>query len=358
MPLVANTDLPAFKRLEVEGETILQSDTAEHQDIRELHIGLLNMMPDSALSATERQFFRLVGESNQIAQFYMHPFTLPELPRDSEGRAHVDKYYETFEQIKASGLDALIITGANVTQPDLAMEPFWEPLKEVIDWAYDNVASTLCSCLATHAVMQQRYQQKRRHLGFKRWGVFPHYLLDRQHPLVAGVNTRFDIPHSRYNNICRQQFETAGLKVLVESKQAGVHLAVSEDLFRIVFFQGHPEYDIISLLKEYKREVTHFINGERKDYPPLPENYFTLQSAAILEEHKRHVLQALQNATDAPEMPEALVTLQLDNTWHDSAEAVLNNWIGTVYQLTNMDRRLPFQDHINPNDPLGLKGLA
>ncbi len=355
MPLVANTDLPAFKRLEVEGETILQSDAAEHQDIRELHIGLLNMMPDSALAATERQFFRLVGESNQIAQFYMHPFTLPELPRDAEGRAHVDKYYETFEQIKEKGLDALIITGTNVTQPDLAMEPFWEPLKEVIDWAYENVTSTLCSCLATHAVMQQRYQQKRRHLGFKRWGVYPHYLLDRQHPLVAGVNTRFDIPHSRYNNICRQQFETAGLKVLVESKEAGVHLAVSEDLFRIVFFQGHPEYDIISLLKEYKREVNHFINGERKDYPPLPENYFSLQSSAILEEHKQHVLKALANGSKTPELPEALVTLQLDNTWHDSAEAVLNNWIGTVYQLTNMDRRLPFQGHIDPNDPLGLK---
>jgi len=355
MPLVANTDLPAFKRLEVEGETILQSDAAEHQDIRELHIGLLNMMPDSALSATERQFFRLVGESNQIAQFYMHPFSLPELPRDAEGRAHVDRYYETFEQIKEKGLDALIITGANVTQPDLAMEPFWEPLKEVIDWAYENVTSTLCSCLATHAVMQQRYQQKRRHLGFKRWGVYPHYLLDRQHPLVAGVNTRFDIPHSRYNNICRQQFETAGLKVLVESQEAGVHLAVSEDLFRIVFFQGHPEYDIISLLKEYKREVTHFINGEREDYPPLPENYFSLQSGAILEEHKQHILKAMANDSAPPELPEALVTLQLDNTWHDSAEAVLNNWIGTVYQLTNMDRRLPFQDHIDPNDPLGLK---
>ncbi len=355
MPLVANTNLPAFKRLEIEGETILQSDAAKHQDIRELHIGLLNMMPDSALSATERQFFRLVGESNQIAQFYMHPFTLPEMPRGEEGRAHVDKYYETFEQIKTAGLDALIITGANVTQPDLAMEPFWEPLKEVIDWAYDNVTSTLCSCLATHAVMQQRYQQKRRHLGFKRWGVYPHYLLDRQHPLVAGVNTRFDIPHSRFNNICRQQFEAAGLKVLVESQQAGVHLAVSEDLFRLVFFQGHPEYDIISLLKEYKREVTHFINGERENYPPLPENYFSLQSGAIIEEHKQHVLQAMENGSAAPELPEALVTLQLDNTWHDSAEAVLNNWIGTVYQLTNMDRRLPFQDHIDPNDPLGLK---
>ncbi len=356
MPLVANTDLPTFKRLKIEGETILQGDTARHQDIRELHIGLLNMMPDSALAATERQFFRLVGESNQIAQFYMHPFTLPELPRGKEGREHVTKYYETFDQIKTEGLDALIITGTNVTQPDLAMEPFWKPLKEVIDWAYDNVTSTLCSCLATHAVMQQRYQQKRQHLGRKRWGVYPHYLLDRQHPLVAGVNTRFDIPHSRYNNICRQQFEAAGLKVLVESKTAGVHLAVSGDLFRIVFFQGHPEYDIISLLKEYKREVSHFVNGQRADYPPLPENYFTQQSTAILEEHKQHLLKAMATNSKAAELPEALVTRQLDNTWHDSAEAVLNNWIGTVYQLTNMDRRRPFQTHIDPNDPLGLKG--
>ena len=42
-----------------EGETIISRDHAVHQDIRELHIGLLNMMPDKALSATERQFFRL-----------------------------------------------------------------------------------------------------------------------------------------------------------------------------------------------------------------------------------------------------------------------------------------------------------
>ncbi len=355
MPLVANTELPAFIRLESEGETILQRDAAVHQDIRELHIGLLNMMPDAALEATERQFFRLVGESNQIAQFYMHLFTLPQLPRGEKGRAHVAQYYESFEQIKQEGLDALIITGANVTQPDLAMEPFWEPLKEVIDWAYDNVTSTLCSCLATHAVMQQRYSQKRRPLGFKRWGVYPHYLVDRHHPLVAGVNTRFDVPHSRFNNICRQQFEAAGLHVLVESQEAGVHLAVSEDQFRIVFFQGHPEYDIISLLKEYKREVNHFINGLRKEYPPIPENYFSLQSAAIMEEHKTHVLKAIKNGDPAPELPEALITQQIDNTWHDTAEAVLNNWIGKVYQLTNMDRKLPFQDHIDPNDPLDLK---
>src|SRR3990172_632212 len=165
MPLVANTTLPTFERLRQEGEGVLRGDVALSQEIRELHIGLLNMMPDAALAATERQFFRLVGESNQIAQFYMHPFTLKELQRSAEAQAHVGQYYESFDQIKEQGLDALIITGANVTQPDLALEPFWKPLKQVVDWAHDHVTSTLCSCLATHAVLQFRYGKKRRHLG-------------------------------------------------------------------------------------------------------------------------------------------------------------------------------------------------
>lgn len=237
MPLVANSKLPAFDRLRQEGETVIPSNIALHQDIRELHIGLLNMMPDTALEATERQFFRLIGESNQIAQFYIHPFTIKELPRGKKGQAHVDKYYESFEQIKAEGLDALIITGANVTQPDLALEPFWQPLIEIIDWAYENVTSTLCSCLATHAVMQFRYGQKRQRLPAKRWGVYPHRVVDKRHPLVNGVNTRFDVPHSRFNEISREQFEAAGLHVLVESDEANTHLAVSKDGFRQVFFQ-------------------------------------------------------------------------------------------------------------------------
>ncbi len=355
MPLVAHSDLPTFERLRQEGETVVPKDYALQQDIRELHIGLLNMMPDAALAATERQFFRLVGESNKIAQFYMHPFTLPQLKRSAEAMAYVERYYETFDQIKRDGLDALIITGANVTQPDLALEPFWEPLIEVIDWAYNNVASTICSCLATHAVMQFRYGKTRRHMGFKRWGVYPHRVLDRRHPLVAGVNTRFDVPHSRFNDISRAQFEEAGLKVLVESAEAGVHLAVSEDLFRIVFFQGHPEYDSISLLKEYKREVMLYARGLRPDYPPFPENYFTLQIQAVLEEYKDHLLAAMSKGEPIPMMPESLIVNTLDNTWHDTAEAVINNWIGKVYQITDNDRRVPFMDWVDPNDPLGLR---
>ena len=355
MPLVANSKLPTFDRLKQEGENVVPGDVALHQDIRELHIGLLNMMPDTALAATERQFFRLIGESNQIAQFYMHPFTLKELKRGSEAQAYIGQYYESFDQIQEQGLDALIITGANVTQPDLSLEPFWKPLNKVIDWAYDNVTSTLCSCLATHAVLQFRYGKKRRPLGFKRWGVYSHRVVDHKHPLVSDVNTRFDVPHSRFNQIDHEQFESAGLHILVESEVADVHLAVSEDRFRLVFFQGHPEYDTISLFKEYKREVVRFAKGERRDYPPFPENYFSLIAEAILEEHQDVLIASKTRGAPLPDLPESVIVPGLDNTWHDTAEAVINNWIGKVYQLTSSDRKKPFQDGVDLDDPLGLR---
>ena len=353
MPLVSHNNLPTFDRLRQKGQTVLQPTRAFHQDIRELHIGLLNMMPDAALEATERQFFQLVGESNPIAQFYVHPFTLDELPRGEKAKAHIDKYYETFDQIREDGLDALIITGANVSHPDLAQEPFWEPLGEVVSWAQQNVTSTICSCLATHAVLQHSYDQKRQPLGFKRWGVFPHRVIDRTHPLVNDVNTRFDVPHSRFNNISREQFEAAGLHVLVESEEAGVHLAASHDGFRMIFFQGHPEYETISLLKEYKREVLRYASGARTDYPPFPDNYFLARERAILNEFRLRLDSALSNDTTLPDLPEHLIAEMLDNTWHDTAEGIVGNWMGLVYQVTHRERKLPFMDGVGPNNPLG-----
>jgi homoserine O-succinyltransferase len=355
MPIVAHNELPTFQRLRKEGQTILNPDRALHQDIRELHIGLCNMMPDAALAATERQFFRLVGQSNQIAQFFVHPFSLEALPRSASARAHIERYYEPFGKIREEGLDALIITGANVTHPDLAEEPFWEPLIEVIDWAAEKVTSTLCSCLATHAVLQFRYGQRRYRLPQKRWGVYVHRVVDRLHPLVSNVNTLFDVPHSRFNEIGGHQFDAAGLRVLVESEEAGVHLAVSEDGLRLVFFQGHPEYDTVSLFKEYKREVNRFVAGEREDYPPFPENYIGPRDRAILEEHRDRLLAAMERSAEPEEVPEARIAPHLDNTWHDTAEGVIGNWMGKIYQLTNSDRRLPFMPGVDPNDPLALR---
>ncbi|GAB4354645.1 MAG: homoserine O-succinyltransferase [Gammaproteobacteria bacterium] len=355
MPLVAHSALPTFERLRSEGLTVLDTERAKHQDIRELHIGLLNMMPDAALAATERQFYRLVGESNPIAQFHMHPFTLKGLPRSAEAQAYLEKYYEPFERVREEGLDALIVTGANVTHPELSDEPFWEPLIEVFEWATENVTSTLCSCLATHAVMQFHYGQKRRPKEEKVWGVFEHHVVDARHPIVNDVNTRFMVPHSRWNEITREQFDAAGLRVLVESDEVGVHLATSADGLRIVMFQGHQEYDTVSLLKEYRREVNRYIAGER-GVPPLPKNYFKEQQKALVHEYRYRYERAVAEGREPPEFPEALLRPDLDNTWHDTGEAVVGNWVGSVYQVTHRDRRIPFMEGVNPDDPLNLDG--
>lgn len=353
MPLVAHTHLPTFQRLIDEGEDILNPDRASHQHIRELHIGLLNIMPDAALEATERQFFRLVGACNQIAQFHVHPFTIEGLERGAEAQNHINKYYEPFEKIKQDGLDALIISGANVTHDHLSAEDFWQPLTEVFDWAKQNVTSILCSCLASHAMIEYCYGIERTRQPSKRWGVFSHKVLERTHPLVAEINTRFDVPHSRFNEIYQTDLEQKGLKILAASKQAGVHLAVSADGIRVVYFQGHPEYDDISLLKEYKREIMRYYQADRHDYPPYPEHYFDDEVKVILSEYEEQVNAAKKDKQAFPAFPEKAILEYIDNTWKDTAKAVFNNWLGKVYQITNQDRRLPFMDGVDPKNPLG-----
>lgn len=352
MPLVAHSPLPTFARLRETGTEVLDLDRADHQDLRELHIGLLNMMPDAALQATERQFMRLIGSCNRIAQFYVHPFTIEGVDREGAAAEHVAQYYESFDRLREEGLDALIITGANVTEADITKERFWGPMTTVMDWAKENVTSTLCSCLASHGAFMHYHGILRTHLAQKQWGVYPHRVVDSTHPLVSNINTRFDTCHSRFNDVPREQMETAGLKVLIVGEEPGVLLSVSPDGLRFAYLQGHPEYDMVSLLKEYKREISRYLRKEREDYPPLPDYYFTDISRGILEIYRDAVQGAESRGEAVPEFPEAEIVARLDNTWTDTGKALFNNWLGIVYQLTNRDRRLPYMDDVDPDDPL------
>ena len=355
MPLVEHLQLPTFSRLREQGHEVLPLDRAVHQDIRELHIGFLNMMPDAALEATERQFIRLVGNCNRIAQFYVYPFSLPGLPRSEKTLEYIERYYCKFEDLQEQGLDALIITGANVANPDLQKEPFWEPLMQVVRWADQNVASTLCSCLATHALLKYLHGIERQPLPAKRWGVYSHKISYPGHPLLRGVNTRFDVPHSRYNEISRQQLEDAGLTVLVESEEGGVHMAVSPDQFRMIYFQGHPEYDRNSLLKEYKREVMRYLAGELQKPPAFPEFYFSDEAESVARQFLERADQTRAQDQPLSGLLEEQLEPMLDNTWGDTAKALVNNWLGLVYQVTNLERTKQFMKNVDPDDPLRLK---
>ncbi|WP_025769281.1 homoserine O-succinyltransferase MetA [Thioalkalivibrio sp. HK1] len=355
MPLIAHNDHPSFKRLKDEGQEVLSLDRAHRQDIRELHVGLLNMMPDAALEATDRQFMRLIGNCNRIAQIHVHHFSVDCGSRGPAARAHIERHYRTFDEVRRSGLDALIITGANPAREVLEDEPFWEPLVEVMEWSKRHVCSVVCSCLATHAYMQHFHGIRRKPCRpNKRWGIYEHHRDRIRHPLLIDLNTRFDAPHSHVYEITREGFEEAGLRVLSASPKAGVHLAVSAEGLRFVFFQGHPEYDLISLSKEYKREVGRFFTGAREDWPSPPENYFPPRALRILEDYREKMQRAKSEGGIPPEFPEKEIEPLLDNTWADTGKAMFNNWLGLVYQLTGRDRHQPFMDEVDPSDPLGL----
>jgi homoserine O-succinyltransferase len=170
---------------------------------------------------------------------------------------------------------------------------------------------------------------------------------------VNDINTCFDVPHSRWNKVTPEQFKAAGLNTLVES-DVGVHLATSSDGIRFVFFQGHQEYDTVSLLKEYKRDLNLYAQGKLPEPPPYPDNYLSSQAMAILGEYRLKLEAAIAQGKPIPQFPEARISGLLDNTWHDTAEAVVGNWLGCIYQITHSDRRVPYMEGIDLHDPLGI----
>ena len=141
----------------------------------------------------------------------------------------------------------------------------------------------------------------------------------------------------------------------MESAESGVHMAVSSDLFRMIYLQGHPEYDKISLLKEYKREVNRYFENARETYPASPENYFNPDIDDIIQLYRDAVIMARESGNSLPALPEVEIEPLLDNTWRKTGESIFDNWLSLVYQLTNNDRRLPFKTGINPEDPLQIK---
>ena len=84
----------------------------------------------------------------------------------------------------------------------------------------------------------------------------------------------------------------------------------------------------------------------------MPSNYLSIQSQAILNEYRDKLDSDKMSIED---FPESLISNTLDNTWHDSANAIINNWVGCVYQVTHERVSKPFMTGINPDDPLSLK---
>ena len=152
----------------------------------ELTIGLLNLMPDAALAATERQFIRLLA-SRDDTLVHVYPTTVDAVSRGQQSQSYISQHYNSMEDFMTRSYDGLIISGANPSQADMTQESFWGPLIEVMEWGEQNTNSILCSCLATHALMKAKYGINRQLKDAKSWGVFPHELINPDHPLVKGI---------------------------------------------------------------------------------------------------------------------------------------------------------------------------
>ena len=89
-----------------------------------------------------------------------------------------------------------------------------------------------------------------------------------------------------------------------------------------------------------------------QEMPPLPEHYVSEEAFAIISSYLEEAAAAHAQDAPLPDFPEHDLAPHLDNTWTDTAKAIFNNWLGLVYQLTNLDRRRPFMEGINPRRPL------
>jgi homoserine O-succinyltransferase/O-acetyltransferase len=323
MALIEHSRLPAFESMRLERVAMASPEEARGES--SVSVGLLNLMPDAALRAADRQFVRLLSAAAAEIDLWVYPFTVAAESRSEEARQHISDHYSTFADVREQGLDALIVTGANPAQDDLEQETFWGGLVDVLDWATDSTRSILCSCLATHVVLQKYRGVKRTRLPQKRWGVYSHRIL-KEHTLLEGLDDPVEAPHSHWYDVTREEMESIGLTVVLESEEAGVHMAVDDD-DSYVFFQGHPEYDEISLLKEYRRELGRFWRGERVDYPPVPEHYFGEVALALLEEYRPVLEKAKRKGVRPPLLDEEALLPDETHVWQRQGKVIYRNWL-------------------------------
>ena len=264
MPIKIQSDLPVKEILEKENIFVMDEGRAVHQDIRPIRILILNLMP--LKEETELQLLRSL--SNTPLQVDVSFMMVATHESKNTATSHLNKFYETFDQVKAHKYDGMIITGAPVEQMEFEEVDYWEELKEIMEWTKTNVTSTIYLCWAAQAGLYYHYGLKKKMMDHKVFGLFRHRVKNRRVPLVRGFDDEFLAPHYRHTEVAAEDIHACdALTILAESEEAGVFLCMAMD-GRQIFVMGHPEYDRVTLDGEYKRD-----KGKGLDIK-LPENYY------------------------------------------------------------------------------------
>lgn len=250
MPIRTQSDLPAKEILESENIFVMDEKRAMHQDIRPIHIGILNLMP--LKEDTELQLLRSL--SNTPLQVDVTFLTVTSHESKNTSLSHLNKFYQTFADIKDQFLDGLIITGAPVEQLEYEEVDYWEEVCEIMEWSKTHVTSTLHLCWGAQAGLYYHYGIPKHLLPEKKFGVYEHHVMNRKVPIVRGFDDYFMAPHSRHTEVRAEDIRAVkDLTILAESEEAGVFLAIADE-GRKIFVMGHPEYDRMTLHKEYMRD--------------------------------------------------------------------------------------------------------
>lgn len=297
MPIKIQNDLPVKKILEDENIFVMDDRRASHQDIRPIEIGILNLMP--LKEDTELQLLRML--SNTPLQVNVSFLTTKTHEAHHTSMSHLNQFYGTIDDIKDKYFDGFIITGAPIEKMPFEDVDYWSEMEEIFEWTKTHVTSTLHLCWGAQAALYYHYGIEKHELKEKLFGVYSHKVLHRRVPLVRGFDDYFMAPHSRYTESDFAMIKSnPELLVLAESSEAGVFLCMNSDGSQI-FCMGHPEYDRMTLDKEYKRDKAQVIPIH------LPKNYYPDD-----DENKKPLLQ-----------------------WRGHANTLYTNWLNYyVYQET------------------------
>ena len=264
MPIKIQSDLPACKILEEENIFVMTENRALTQDIRPLNIAIVNLMPTKEV--TETQLLRLLG--NTPLQIEISLVRMENHQSKNTVKDYLDKFYIPSSELFSRKFDGMIITGAPVEQLEFESVDYWDELCKIMDYARENVYSTLYVCWGSFAGLYHHYGVPKYPLERKMSGIFMNERCVEGEPLLRGFDDTFPIPQSRHTTLKKEDvLKCDDLVVLSESAEAGVTIIKSKDN-REIFMTGHLEYDTMTLAEEYYRDT------EKGMKVPLPKNYF------------------------------------------------------------------------------------
>jgi homoserine O-succinyltransferase len=305
-------------------DTFASSDTAELRASNCVTVALINNMPDAALEATEQQFIDLLRAASSRVVVRLQLFSIPEVPRAEAVRQEMSERYRDISMLWNSHIDGLIVTGAEPKAKNLKDEPFWSTLSQIVDWAGDHTTSAIWSCLAAHAAVLHTDGVERQLASEKITGVFECETVEL-HPMTIDTAKGLHVPHSRHHGLPEQALSAAGYRVLTRAGNVGVDMFARQEKSFHLFLQGHPEYEAGTLLREYRRDVSRYLKGEREDYPVLPQSYFDDISKDIAFSFRDRAL-ANRTLDLVPSFPTEHLKEGLEWPWRPCAVGIYEKW--------------------------------